>query len=108
VFILIVMSSNASHHHKLASCGIQTKLFGGKRTQINLRAMEQHPINRAFSAQNRIYPVLFCSPAIYRWAVTAHCDLREISNAWMSEPDVIVTEANEIRRSASATTRAKP
>jgi hypothetical protein len=32
-------------------------LFGGKRPQINLWA---------FVAQNRIYPVLFCSPAIYR------------------------------------------
>jgi hypothetical protein len=46
-------------------------LFGEKRPQINLRATIQRPINRAFAAQNRIYPVLFCSPAIYRGAVTA-------------------------------------
>jgi hypothetical protein len=38
-------------------------LFGGKR-----------PINRAYVAQNRIYPVQFCSPAIYREAVTACCE----------------------------------
>jgi hypothetical protein len=36
--------------------------------------MKQRPINRAFAAQNRIYPVLFCSPAIYRGAVAAHCE----------------------------------
>jgi hypothetical protein len=36
-------------------------LFGGKRPQINLRAL---------LAQNRIYPVQFCRPAIYRWAIT--------------------------------------
>jgi hypothetical protein len=35
-------------------------------------------------------------------------DLREIRNAWMSELDAIVIEANEIRRSASATAHAKP
>jgi hypothetical protein len=46
-------------------------LFGGKRPQINLRATIQRPINRAFGAQNRIYPVPFCSSAIYRGAVTA-------------------------------------
>jgi hypothetical protein len=47
-------------------------LFGGKRP---LRATILRPINRAFAAQNRIYPVLIYSPAIYRGALTLRIDV---------------------------------
>jgi hypothetical protein len=48
--------------------------FVGKRSHINLRATIQRPIKQAFATQNRIDPVLFCSPAIYRGAVTTRCE----------------------------------
>jgi hypothetical protein len=46
---------------------------GFVRVGINPRANQRRPINRAFAAQNRIDPVLFCSLAIDREAVTARC-----------------------------------
>lgn len=44
-----------------------------QRGGSGLSANQRRPINR-FAAQNRIYPVLFCSPAINREAVTARCE----------------------------------
>jgi hypothetical protein len=56
------------------SQGKNIALFGGKRLQINLRATEQRPINRAFVAQYRIDPALLCRPAINRWAIIVCCE----------------------------------